>query len=102
MFTLCSCDENSELAPQEEYDVVSTDNGVGNFSSGLRQDLEVPGQNFKLVTEYSCDDVSKREWRITSDKFLYLQVYTEGLPSDTEVYITHKNKILMKKLILNN
>ena len=76
-----------ELAPQEEYDVVSTDNGVGNFSSGLRQDLEVPGQNFKLVTEYSCDDVSKREWRITSDKFLYLQVYTEGLPSDTEVYI---------------
>lgn len=85
MFTLCSCEH--ELAPSEDYDIVSTENGDDSLSMGLRQVLEVPGEDFKLITEYSCDNTSKREWRITSDKFLYLQVYTEGLPLDTEVYI---------------
>lgn len=86
MLTLCSCEEEG-LAPSEEYDIVSTENGDDSLSMGLRQVLEVPGQKFKLVTEYSSDNTSKREWRITSDKFLYIQAYTEGLSNDTEVYI---------------
>ena len=85
MFTLCACEH--ELAPTENYDIVSTENGDETLSMGLRQTLEVPGQKFKLITEYSCDNISKREWRITSDKFLYLQAYTEGLSEGTEVYI---------------
>lgn len=85
-FTLCGC-ESREMAPSEDYDIVSTENGDDSLSMGLRQTLDVPGQNFKLITEYSCDNTAKREWRITSDKFLYLQVYTEGLSPDTEVYI---------------
>lgn len=87
MFSLCGCDE-TELAPEEEYDIViQTQNGDNSLSMGLTQTLDVPGQEFKLITEYACDDTSKREWRVTSDKFLYFNVHTEGLSNDIEVYI---------------
>lgn len=85
LFFLNSCFEK-ELAPVEDYDVVDTDSN-SDFSSGLTQVLDVPGEDFKLVTEYSCDSTSKRAWRVTSDKFLYFNVRTEGLPDDTKVYI---------------
>ena len=84
---LCGCTEK-ELAPEEDYDVVSMNNNDDSqLGGGLQQILEVPDQKIKLVTEYSCDDTSKREWRITSDKFLYIKVYTDGLTDGTEVYI---------------
>jgi len=68
---MTGCDQ--ELAPDEDYDVLEQiDNKNNSLTSGLQQVLEVPGQNFKLITEYTCDDSSKREWRITSDKFLEL------------------------------
>lgn len=85
LFLLSGCTEK-ELAPTEDYDVVNTDSN-SDLSSGLTQVLDVPGEDFKLVTEYSCDSTSKRTWRVTADKFLYFNVRTEGLPSDTEVYI---------------
>jgi hypothetical protein len=84
MFTLCGCE--SELAPKEEYDIVIQGDD-DSLSKGLTQTLDVPGQSFKLVTEYTCDSASKREWRITSDKFLYYSVKTSGLSEGTEVYI---------------
>ena len=84
LFTLSSCDK--ELAADEKYDIVQNDSDES-LTAGLEQVLDVPGQKFKLVTNYVCDDESKREWRITSDKFLYFDVRTEGLPEGTEVYI---------------
>ena len=85
MFSLVGC-EGKEMAPEEEYDVVIQGDD-DSLSKGLQQTLEVPGEKFKLITEYTCDNVSKREWRITSDKFLYYSVKTSGLPEGTEVYI---------------
>lgn len=84
--TLSGCVQH-ELAAEEEYDVVQSIDGDDDLSVGLEQVLPVPGEDFKLVTQYSCDDVSKREWRVTSDKFLYFNVCTQGLPEDTLVYI---------------
>lgn len=87
MLTLSGCGEY-ELSPSEDYDVVSKiENSDDSISMGLSQTLDVPGQNFKLVINYSCDDISKREWRVTSDKFLYIEAHTLGLPEGTEVYI---------------
>ena len=86
ILTLCGCSPH-ELAPDEEYDTVSISSGDSSLSAELKQILDVPGQDFKLVTLYSCDNASKREWRITSDKFLYLEVSTQGLPENVEVYI---------------
>lgn len=88
--TLSGCISSPiESAPQEEYDIVHQ--GFSDTSEllnmGLTQILNVSGETFKLMTEYTCDSASKREWRVTSDKFLYLKVYTEGLSDDTKVYI---------------
>lgn len=85
MFSLVGC-ESHEMAPEEEYDVVIQGDD-DSLSKGLQQILEVPGEKFKLITEYTCDSTSKREWRITSDKFLYIRAYTQGLPEGVEVYI---------------
>lgn len=78
-----------EAAPKESYDIVQqgTDSSSGLTKAGLQQVLDVPGETFKLVTEYTCDDTAKREWRVTSDKFLYMKVYTQNLSKDTNVYI---------------
>ena len=78
-----------ELAPKEEYDIINQtqENSDGLLKAGLIQTLDVPGESFKLITEYSCDSATKRSWRVTSDKFLYLKVYTKDLPADTKVYI---------------
>lgn len=82
--SLTGCGEK-ELAPAEEYDVIDT--SLNNFEQNLIHKIEVPGEDFKLVTQFTCDDSSKREWRITSDKFLYITINTKGLPNNTEVYI---------------
>lgn len=86
LFSLTSC-SGTELAANEDYDIVQTTEDDDSLSKGLIQTLDIPGQNFKLITKYTCDDESKRQWRITSDKFLYFNVCTQGLPEGTEVYI---------------
>lgn len=81
--SLTGC-EKKELAPTEHYDVIETDESLLN---NLIQTIDVPNENFKLVAEFSCDDSSKREWRITSDKYLYIKINTQNLDDNTEVYI---------------
>lgn len=78
-----------ELAPVEDYNVIDPSQVGDNelLSSGLTDRLVVPGEEFKLIVNYTCDSSAKRAWRVTSDKFLYLTIYTEGLPAGTEVYI---------------
>lgn len=51
------------------------------------QILDVPGEDFKLVVEYSLDPESAKNWTITGDKSLFTKVYTQGLPEGTKVYI---------------
>lgn len=73
-----------EIVPEEEYDVI--DNESYGFES-LTKEIVVPGEDFKLEMIFQSDPNSKRSWRITSDKFLYIEAKTIGLPSSTEVYI---------------
>lgn len=51
--------------------------------------MDVPGEEFKLVVEYSVDLDNQQDWTITAPKKLMTKVYTEGLPEDTNVYIDH-------------
>lgn len=87
LLSLSGCTKEIELAPQETYDVMNRNENNEFLSAGLIQELEVPGEVFKLVTEYSGKSDSERLWRVTSNKTLYLKVYTENLPTDTKVYI---------------
>ena len=83
-FTLVGC--SRERTPDESYDTLVQADGE-EFTGSLTQVLDVKNNNFKLVANYSTDERTYRSWRITSDKFLYIDVHTEGLDANTEVYI---------------
>ena len=78
---LTGCSER-ELATEVEsiYDVFDVNEGV-------KQVIDVPGEEFKLVVEYSADLNDESEWTITAPKKLTTKTYTQGLDSDTNVYI---------------
>lgn len=71
--------EDIEAKDVETEDIETVNENL----SGVRQELDVNGEVFKLIIEYSCND----DWRITSDKELHMLIYTEGLPANKEVYI---------------
>ena len=66
------------------YDVIDSQ---GEGIKILPQELEVPGEDFKLVIEYSLDEDSSKKWTITDNKKLFTKVYTKGLPEGVKVYI---------------
>lgn len=84
--TLAGCGKTYVVVPDatEKYDTIDGSNVAEAFKP---QVLDVPGENFKLVIEYSLDEKTAAEWRITSDKKIYTKVYTQGLTEDTKVYI---------------
>ena len=81
--TGCGAELGSDVS---EYDVLSTTNGnnTDNVMSGVEQLLDVHNEDFKLKVIYTSDE---KEWRITSDKELNMEVYTVGLPSNLSVFI---------------
>lgn len=85
-FTLIGCSPKELSSSIGTYDVLDTNSDAQNsdgLRKGIKQVLPVDGENFKLVIEYYCDDI---EWRITSNKKLYMSIYTEGLVGNN-VYI---------------
>ncbi len=73
---------NSHVA----YDVIDTmDNSI--VENGIKQVKDVPGENFKLLINYKCLLEGNAKWTVTSDKDLYYEVCTQGLPSDWKVYL---------------
>jgi len=82
-----ACSHGRELgANNDNYDVLKTvnDESKNNVISEVTQIVDVPGENFKLKVIYNSDAT---EWRITSDKTLNMEIFTEGLSADKEVYI---------------
>lgn len=69
---------------EEVYDVIDSQ---GENVSILPQVLDVPGEDFKLVIEYSLDEDAAKKWTITDNKKLFTRVYTKGLEEGTKVYI---------------
>jgi len=57
------------------------------LENGIKVVKDVPGEDFKLVIEYSGELENGEYWTITDDKKLYTKIYTEGLPEGYEVYI---------------
>ncbi len=83
--TACEYDEvvyNTNI--ESGYDVIDSQ---GENVKILPQEIEVPGENFKLVIEYYLDEDSSRKWTITDNKKLYTKVYTKGLPEGMKVWI---------------
>lgn len=86
---LCSlpgCGREVSTNANVKYDVIDTmDEDL--VANGIQQRLEVPGEDFDLVVDYRCVLEENAKWTITSDKEMYLDVYTDGLDDNTKVFI---------------
>lgn len=51
------------------------------------QIVNVEGEKFKLVAKYYLDQENSKDWHITANKELYIEVYTKDLPKDTKIWI---------------
>lgn len=83
--TLSGCGKIEKASDKSQYDILDTNlESDSQLSNGVIQELDVPGEDFKLIIEYYSGE---KQWRITSDKKLHMNIYTKGLPSNKEVYI---------------
>lgn len=67
-----------------EYDVIDTNAENTKIEPQI---LDVEGEDFKLVVEYSLDESSAQSWHITDTKKIITTIYTQGLDENTKVYI---------------
>ena len=98
--TMSGCMEH-ELAVQENYSTIRQNDYRNTISNGVENVLDVPGEEFKIVTQYKCSD---NVWLITSDKELYMSVFTKGLPEGYTVYIdnVHIDTFILSDLAVFN
>ncbi len=81
----CGCGDKVVIEDQTEiYDYIDSNDGDIRIKP---QVLEVPGEDFNLVVEYSLDEDTSKKWKITANKEIFTKTYTKGLPDDTKVWI---------------
>ena len=86
--TLSGCDDrevstNNSNNTQSVIDTTNSDS----LENGVQQILDIPGENFKLKVGYQCVLNDGEKWTVTSDKSIFMEISTLGLPEDMKVYI---------------
>lgn len=86
--TLSGCDDrevstNNSNNTQSVIDTTNSDS----LENGVQQILDIPGENFKLKVGYQCVLNEGEKWTVTSDKSIFMEISTLGLPEDMKVYI---------------
>lgn len=84
--SLTGCSREVSTNAEVKYDVIDTMN-QDLANSGIEQIVDVPGEDFDIVVDYRCILEENERWTITSDKDLNIEVRTEGLDDNTEVFI---------------
>lgn len=84
VMSFTGCEETVVEDATEIYDVIDSQ---GEEIEIKTQVLDVPGEDFQLVVEYSLDPNAQKHWRITDNKKLYTKVYTKGLKEGVKVWI---------------
>lgn len=83
--TLTGCGEEAVIEDKTEmYDYIDSNDGELRIKP---QEIEVPGEKFKLRVEYKLDEDTKKKWSITANKEISVKVNTEGLEDNTKVWI---------------
>lgn len=84
----CMVGCESEVVPKEEdLQVLQKNDVTGEIET--EQELDVKGENFKLLVKYDTGRYDLNNWRVTDSKSVGMSVYTKGLPEGYEVYIDH-------------
>ncbi len=86
--SLTGCGETELATNRIDSDRIVDFNGEDNFlEEGIQKVVEVPGEDWNLVIEYSGQLEDSEYWTITDNKKLHMKIYTQGLPEGYEVYI---------------
>lgn len=92
-FTGCKLLEFLELPEPPKPEKVSEETELDSLElmkgTTLTQELEVPGEEFKLVIDYDTGRYDFSNWRITSNKYINMSAYVKNLPEGTTVMIDH-------------
>ncbi|MBR4693673.1 MAG: hypothetical protein IKP07_02570 [Bacilli bacterium] len=86
LLSLSGCTREVSTNAHIQYDVIDTVNSDISHN-GIQQVIDVPGEDFKLVVTYRCVLEDNAKWTVTSDKEMYMDVCTDGLPEGKYVYI---------------
>ena len=88
LLLLSGCQENRQLATNYniEYDIIDTTDETL-LREGINQTIDVPNEDFKLKVNYKCLLNKDEKWTVTTDKQIFSEMYTEGLPEDYKVYV---------------
>lgn len=84
MASFTGCTEVERVSKETELDSLELMEGTT-----LTQELDVPGEEFKLVIEYDTGRYDFSNWRITSNKYINMSAYVTGLPEGTTVMVDH-------------
>lgn len=87
--TLTGCGEGTELATNrvDSESIVHFNQLENFFTGGIQEIVQVPGEGWSLVIEYSGQLEDSEYWTITDNKELHMKIYTQGLPEGYKVYI---------------
>lgn len=78
---------STEMVAPNSYDTIDTNTDIDSLEDGLRQEVDVPEENFKLLIDYNCNLEDGENWTITGDKSLITTIKTDGLPDGYKVFI---------------
>lgn len=86
--TLTGCGETELATNRVNSDSIVHFNQLENFfTGGIQEIVQVPGEDWSLVIEYSGQLEDSEYWTITDNKELHMKIYTQGLPEGYKVYI---------------
>lgn len=88
LLSLAGCHRytSSSANSDVQYDTIDTmDEEL--VTNGIEQLIGVPDEEFKLEVNYKCMLENNSKWTVTSDKQMYMDINTVGLPEGYQVYI---------------
>lgn len=86
--TLTGCGETELATNRVNSDSIVHFNQLENFfTGGIQEIVQVPGEDWSLVIEYSGQLEDSEYWTITDNKELHMKIYTQGFPEGYKVYI---------------
>lgn len=97
---ICGCSYEREVVEREtgalSFENVITSEFESNQTS-VSETIPISNEPFSLVCTYDTKDYPLEEWRVTSNKNIYMTVNTNGLPEGYSVHIEHVHADIILK-----
>ena len=97
---ICGCSYEREVVERETgalsfEDVISSE--FESNQTSVSETIPISNEPFSLICIYDTKDYPLEEWRVTSNKNIYMTVNTSGLPEGYSVHIEHVHADIVLK-----